>query len=171
MRKHNSIGQFILFCVIIFLFSAFVVFLHWMNAVSAVTTLLDNEVEIIKSDDSEVNYVIDQIIEKLGVLKISGMVISDSIPQFKYHIGLWEQRTREITVVKTQMQRRFEMNEYGKDDHGGYVATIRTRDLSDGKYQVVLIDETGEQRKMRVSTVIVFKKEDSLEILNEEDVL
>lgn len=171
MRENNNIGQFLLFCIIIFLFSALIIFLHWMNAVSAVTTLLDNEVETIISDNLEDNYVIDQIIEKSGVLMISGMVISDNIPQFRYHIGLWEQRKHEITVLKTQMQRRFELNEYGKDDHGGYVATIRTRNLLDGKYQVVLIDETGEQRKMRVSTVKVLKKEDSLEKLNEEDAL
>ena len=87
-----------------------------------------------------------------GMLRISGALLrpEQTVGEVRVRVGLIPAaRPEEIVLLNTQMVRREQAGQaLGVDDHCGFAAAAARRLLSDGRYAVVLVDESDGARRL-----------------------
>ena len=138
------------------LLAAAVCALHWVNAVSLRGTA--DVSEYLALDASEAGLIprVEAVYEEGGVLYVSGALMrpGQRVREVRVRVALMPlgEDSRELTLLNTQMVRRYELaEEYGCDDHCGFYAAAQSRRLAGGSYALALADESDGTKRLLIT--------------------
>ena len=107
-----------------------------------------------------------------GMLCFSGALLrpEQTVGEVRVRVGLIPaERPEEIVLLNTQMVRRaLAGQELGMDDHCGFTAAAARRLLSDGRYAVVLVDESDGARRLIDAGVDIALSRDGLTVVRRD---
>ena len=107
----------------------------------------------------------DPVLED-GMLRFSGALLrpGQTVGEVRVRVGLIPtERPEEIVLLNTQMVRRVLAGQaLGVDDHCGFAASAARRLLPDGRYAVVLVDESDGARRLIDAGVDIALSQDGL---------